>query len=299
MLDIGIVGLKNATPYIDALKHSSSFNFKGIYDPSLLIEDIHTSEFNVFQSFGELCSDCGAVIFSIDDNLYYPLVCEAIRHSLDVFLDGVHSYQTKELNSLLMLRDEAQSVVCVGHKFIGDKFFAMLRHQCDHPLDIQCNIIQSSNNNLVSLAQTELSLMLMLARASVHRVAVNVYSSFSTVPDSVRVRIDFDNGAVGNISINRYGLNPEHTIRVLNYNSIVNADMIARRFAVIRSDNPETPIVKEMDSDRMIEAETQLAAFYSSLTNSSEPYNTLENEIRTQIACERIREKMRINFNVF
>ena len=299
MLDIGIVGLKNATPYIDALKHSSSFNFKGIYDPSLLIEDIHTSEFNVFQSFGELCSDCDAVIFSIDDNLYYPLVCEAIRHSLDVFLDGVHSYQTKELNSLLMLRDEAQSVVCVGHKFIGDKFFAMLRHQCDHPLDIQCNIIQSSNNNLVSLAQTELSLMLMLARASVHRVAVNVYSSFSTVPDSVRVRIDFDNGAVGNISINRYGLNPEHTIRVLNYNSIVNADMIARRFAVIRSDNPETPIVKEMDSDRMIEAETQLAAFYSSLTNSSEPYNTLENEIRTQIACERIREKMRINFNVF
>lgn len=299
MLDIGIVGLKNATPYIDALKHSSSFNFKGIYDPSLLIEDIHTSEFNVFQSFGELCSDCGAVIFSIDDNLYYPLVCEAIRHSLDVFLDGVHSYQTKELNSLLMLRDEAQSVVCVGHKFIGDKFFATLRQQCDHPLDIQCNIIQSSNNNLVSLAQTELSLILMLARASVHRVAVNVYSSFSTVPDSVRVRIDFDNGAVGNISINRYGLNPEHTIRVLNYNSIVNADMIARRFAVIRSDNPETPIVKEMDSDRMIEAETQLAAFYSSLTNSSEPYNTLENEIRTQIACERIREKMRINFNVF
>ena len=299
MLDIGIVGLKNAAPYIDALKHSPSFNFKGIYDPSLLIEDIHTSEFNVFQSFGELCSDCSAVIFSIDDNLYYPLVCEAIRHSLDVFLVGVHSYQTKELNSLLMLRDEAQSVVYVGHKFIGDKFFAMLRQQCDHPLDIQCNIIQSSNNNLVSLARTELSLMLMLARASVHRVAVNVYSSFSSVPDSMRVRIDFDNGAVGNISINRYGLNPEHTIRVLNYNSIVNADMIARRFAVIKSDNPETPIVKEMASDGMIEAETQLAAFYSSLMNSSEPYNTLENEIRTQLACERIREKMRINFNVF
>ena len=159
MLDVGIVGLKNAASYIDALKHSPCFNFKGIYDPSLLIEDTHTTEFNVFQSFGELCSDCSAVIFSIDDNLYYPLVCEAIRHSLDVFLAGVHSYQTKELNSLLMLRDEAQCVVYVGHKFIGDGFFAMLRQQCNHPLDIQCSIIQN-NNNLVSLARASISIKL-------------------------------------------------------------------------------------------------------------------------------------------
>jgi predicted dehydrogenase len=299
MLDIGIVGLKNATPYIDAIKRSSSFNFKGIYDPSLLIENTHTNEFNVFQSFGDLCGDCRAVIFSIDDNLYYPLVCEAIRHSLDVFVAGVQSYQTKELNSLLMLRDEAQTVVCIGHKYIGDDFFAMFRQQCDHPLDIQCHITRSSNNNLVSLARTELSLMLMLARASVHRVAVNVYSSFSSVPDSIRVRLDFDNGTVGNISIDRYGLNSEHTIRVLNYNSIVHADMIARNLMVISSENPDKPIVKGIESDGRTAAEIQLATFLSSMINCSELYNNLENEIRAQLACERIREKMRINFNVF
>lgn len=299
MLNIGIVGLKNATPFIDALKHSSVFNFKGVYDPCLLIDNNHATEFNVFQSFGDLCADCTAVIFSIDDNLYYPLVCEAIRHSLDVYVAGVHSYQTKELKSLLMLRDEAVCVVHVGHKFIGDDFFAILRQQCDHPLDIQCHIARNGNNNLVSLARTELSLMLMLARTSIHRVAVNVYSSFSSVPDAVRVRLDFDNGAVGNISIDRYGLTPEHTIRVLNYNSIVNADMITHRFAVIRSDNPDMPIVKKIDTGGRTEAETQLAAFYSSIMNSSGLYNTLENEIRTQLACERIREKMRINFNVF
>ena len=299
MLNIGIVGLKNATPYIDALKHSSSFNFVGIYDPSLLIENNFAPDINVFQSFGDLCGDCNAVIFSIDDSLYYPLVCEAIRHSLDVFVAGVQSYQTKELNSLLRLRDEAHCVVHVGHKFIGDDFFTTLRRQCDHPLDIHCQIVRDSNNNLVSLARTELSMLLMLAPANIHRVAVNVFSSFSSVPDSLRVRLDFDNGAVGNICIDHYGLNPEHTIRVLNYNTIANADMLARRLSVIDSNTPDTPIVKKTNTECSSPAKTQLAAFLSSITNGSELFNCLENEIRAQLVCERIHEKMRINFNVF
>jgi hypothetical protein len=86
---------------------------------------------------------------------------------------------------------------------------------------------------------------------------------------------------------------------VLNYNSIANADMIVRRLAVIGSDNPETPIVKTAGIDGKTAAETQLATFYSAIMGGSGLYNSIENEIRAQLACERICEKMRINFNVF
>lgn len=299
MLNTGIVGLKNAAPFIDAMSELPEFSFKGIYDPSLLIDKPRQATFRVFQSLGDLCCECDTVIFSIDDNLYHPLVCEAIRHSLNVFVAGVHNYQTAELNELLTLRDEACCTLHIGHPFIGSGMFRTLQQICSRPLDVECHITKDANTNIVSLARTELSLILALMRTSVHRVAVNVYSSFSRVPDSIRVRLDFDNGAVGNISINRYGSTPAHTIKAINYNSIVEADMNGNQIMIINSDEPDSVEHLTIAPDVHSKLAMQLDTFRCCLMNGSEPHNSLENEIRAQLACQRINEKMRINFNVF
>ncbi len=299
MLNIGIVGLKNAAPFIEAIGELPEFCFKGIYDPSLLIDCSRPTKFNVFQSFGDLCCSCDTVIFSIDDNLYHPLVCEAIRHSLDVFVAGVHNYQTKELNKLLTLRDEACCTVHIGHPLICTPMFKTLRQICSHPLDVQCGIVRGANTNLVSLARTELSLLLALVHASVHRVAVNVYSSFSSVPDTIRIRIDFDNGAAANISVDRYGLAPAHTIKAVNYNSIVEADLALSKLITIRSDAPDKTETHIVPDGSLSATALQLETFRTCLLGGNEIHNSLENEIRAQIACQRIHEKMRINFNVF
>lgn len=299
MLNTGIVGLKNAAPFINAMSELPEFSFKGIYDPCLLIDRPRQESFRVFQSLGDLCCECDTVIFSIDDNLYHPLVCEAIRHSLNVFVAGVHNYQTKELNELLTLRDEACSTLHVGHPFIGSGMFRTLQQICDRPLDVECHITKDANTNIVSLARTELSLILALMRTSVHRVAVNVYSSFSRVPDSIRVRLDFDNGAVGNININRYGSMPAHTIRAINYNSIAEAEIAGDQITLIKSDSPETIEHLNVAPDAHSKLAMQLDTFRCCLMNGSEPHNSIENEIRAQLACQRINEKMRINFNVF
>ena len=43
----------------------------------------------------------------------------------------------------------------------------------------------------------------------------------------------------------------------------------------------------------------QLRTFLVCIMGGNELHNSLENEISTNIACMRINEKMRINFNVF
>ena len=299
MLNTGIVGLKNAAPFIDAMSELPEFSFKGIYDPCLLIDIPRQESFRVFQSFGDLCSECNSVIFSIDDNLYHPLVCEAIRHSLNVFVAGVQNYETKELNELLTLRDEADCTLHVGHPLICTPMFRTLRQICYHPLDVECRITKNSNTNLVSLARTEAGMMLALMQANLHRVDVNVYSSFSRMPDSIRVRFDFDNGAVGNVSINRYGGMASHTIRAVNYNSIAEAELTGDHITVIKSDSPDTVENLAIKPDHISKLAMQLDAFRCCLMNGNELHNSIENEIRAQLACQRINEKMRINFNVF
>ena len=299
MLNIGIVGLKNAAPFIDALSELPEFSFKGIYDPSLLIDINRQTSFNVFLSFGDLCSECDTVIFSIDDNLYHPLVCEAIRHSLSVFVSGVHNYQLKELNELLTLRDEACATVHIGHPLICTNLFQQTRILCGHPLNMQCNIVRPSNPNLVSLACDEISLMLTLSRSNIHRTIVNVYSSFSTVPDSINVRLDFDNGSVCNIGIDRYGLKPAHTIKSVNYNSIVEADIDNNLIVALSGDASDMHTNQTTVADEHSPLAMQLKTFLACVMGANELHNSLENEIRTNIACLRIHEKMRINFNVF
>lgn len=299
MLDIGIVGLKNSAPFIGALAELSAFNLKGIYDPCLLMDRCRQTDFNVFQSFDDLCNQCQCVIFCIDDNLYHPLISEAIRHALDVFVAGVQNYETKQLNSLLMLRDEADSIVHIGHQYIYSDMFQTLRRCCGHPLDIQCRVEKNQSQSMVLSARAELGMVLALVKASVHKVSVNVFSSFSTVPDSIRVRLDFDNGAVGNISIDKFGFSPVHYVKILNYNNIVEADFLQNKVSVINSDNPEYPSVQKLSKHHQSAIERQLMTFYSCIMGGNEVHNNLENEIRTQLACERIHEKLRVNFNLF
>ena len=299
MLNIGIVGLKNATPFIDAMNELPEFSFKGIYDPCLLIDRNHQTSINVFLSFGDLCDKCDAVIFSIDDNLYQPLVCEAIRHSLSVFVAGVHNYQLKELNELLTLRDEACATVHVGHPLICTALFRQIRQLCQRPLDVQCSVAHAGDQNLVSLARNEISLMLALAHSSIHRTTANVYSSFSSVPDFIRVRLDFDNGTVANIGIDRYGLQSAHTIKCINYNRIVEADMDSGLIVALSGNAPDIQATRTTVGSEHSALAMQLRTFLVCIMGGSELHNSLENEISTNIACMRINEKMRINFNVF
>ena len=299
MLKIGIVGLRNADVYMKTLAQTPAFDFCGIYDPSLLFDRHQCSEYNVFQSFTDLCDNCQAVVFSIDDNLYMPLVAEAVRHSLDVYLDGTYNFTADELRSLMRLRDEADTTILVGHPFIYSDVYQQLREHCRQPLDIQCNISRTSNDNLMLLAHNEISLMLTLLHSDIHRVAVNVFSSFSTLPDALRVRLDFDNGTIGNIIIDKYGMASSHSIKVLNYNNMALADMLKSTITSICSTNTDQPALWTGSTTDATSKARQLNAFYSSIMEGGSIGNSIENEIRTHIACEQIRAKMRINFNVF
>lgn len=299
MLNIGIVGLRNAKVYIETLEHFPSLCFKGIYDPCLLMDRFGNYDFNVFQSFGELCSECHAVVFSIDDNLYMPLISEAVRHSLDVFINGVHNFEVTELQSLLRLRDEAGTIVHVGHPLIYSDIFQTIRRHCGHPLDIECKVIKNDKMGLLPLAYTELCLMLALVKTTVHKVSVNVYSSFSSVPDTLRIRLDFDNGAVGNVCVCQYGQSQEHSIKVLGYNSIVEVDLLHRQMVETNSDNPDEPIRQKLKTFGKTVEQMQINAFCTCMMGGSVVHNSLENEIRTHLAFARINEKVRVNFNVF
>ena len=299
MLKVGIVGLHNADVYMKALERLPAFTFCGIYDPSLLIDRYRTYNFNVFQSFTDVYEQCQAVIFSIDDNIYMPLVTESIRHSLDVFLCGVHNFGFDELQTLTQLRDEAGTSLVVGHPYIYTEIYQYLHTYCKQPFDIQCIISRSDNHNLMSLARTEVSMLLAFMRTNVHRVAVNVYSSFSSVPDSLRLRIDFDNGTIGNLVIDKYGITPTHDIKILNYNNITQANLLNNTVTNICSDKPDTPTLWNSKLQNQSIEYQQLKSFYNTIMCGNCLINSIENEIRTQIACEQIRAKMRINFNVF
>jgi len=299
MLKVGIVGLRNAEIYMKALEQIPAFTFSGIYDPSLLVDRHRHNGFNVFQSFTEVCDQCQAVIFSIDDNLYMPLMAEAVRHSLDIYLDGVHNFELDELQSLMCLRDEAGTALVVGHPIIYSSLYHCLREHCHQPLDVQSTISRSGNGNLMSMAHAEVSMLLALLRTNVHRAAVNVYSSFSSVPDSLRVRLDFDNGTVGTIIIDKYGISATHEVKVLSYNSMAKADFLGGTISTISNIEPDKPTLIKADDESKNLAVRQLNAFFAILMGGDCLVNTIENEIRTQIACEQIRAKMRINFNVF
>ena len=76
---------------------------------------------------------------------------------------------------------------------------------------------------------------------------------------------------------------------------------LARALAwlTIRSDAPDKTETHIVPDGSLSATALQLETFRTCLLGGNEIHNSLENEIRAQIACQRIHEKMRINFNVF
>jgi hypothetical protein len=301
MLNTGIVGIKNAGKYIEVLDKHPAFKFAGIYDPSLLVENPLASrkQWLVFPSFEDLCCQCQAIVFATDDKIYLPLIEKAIRFSLAVFVVSVQNLSIKELQVLQKLKDEAKGVLQIGHPHIYSNLYTELKNKNKQPLDIQSTISDHTITNLMEPARTEISSLLWFIKSNIRKVSVNIYSSFSEMPDMVRVRIDFENGSVGNVLVNKYGLAPTHQLKVFGYDNHTEICLITQRLTYISSQQPFHPMIIDLQQKNKLILYNQFEIFCSKIFGIPCQYNSIENELKTQWVMERLKEKLRLSLNIF
>jgi len=298
MLRIGIVGVQNAKMYVDAMSSIPAMLFKGVYDPSLLLDRIRRSNYPSFSSLGEMCECCDAVVFASNDNINMPLIEETLRNGRHVFVENMSSYTEQELIALKLLSREAEVVLQIGHPYLYSEFFHKVKELCSQPFDIQTEVNITNERSLTSVARTEVAALLAIVQSNIRRSQINVYSVFSEIPDALRLRVDFDNGAVGSIIITKSHLAEQHTMRLIGFDSIEAADYCRQTIDYSLSDGLQKT-TRSLKIESVPSLFNQLNAFQQAISGELIQGCDVELELLTQSIVDKVKAKLRVNFNVF
>lgn len=279
MFKTGIVGKSRSKQYISAIEESNVLKFAGIFDPSFQFEaPKEIDEKNIYYSFSAIAKKVDILIFSSAEKIYLPLIEMALKNAKSVFLHGVYNLTIKEQKEILKLQDESRETVQINQALIFNEGYREGLKSCTNPLLWQFSFANSNEANLLIRLRSMIAVTLPKFKTHIRKITVNVMSVYSQMPDLYKVRIDFDNGSVAELTANNIEHDNENTVKCFEYNKVVEVKLPEL------SNNKQNLII-------------QLNNFAYNLTQLKTPVSSMNNEIITQQVIEKVKEKLKININ--
>lgn len=298
MLRIGIIGFKDCFCYAELVNSHPGFKLSGIFDPAFQFDTRIVPENQpVFYELSDVLDASQAILVASDDPNYYAYIIEAIKNSKPVFLHSTHNLSVHEHSQLSKIGDEAGEIIQVRHDFAFHRAFQNYIQLTHTPLLVDINQVVSKQSNLLISLRSNISAVLKVVKSNIRKVTVNAVASFNNIPDIFNVRIDFDNGTFVKIQINSIEREVLHKIKIFEYNEYFNIDILEHSLYSTKKTTEALFTEKENSVQKQIYR--QIDAFYYSVIQFKETFNTIDNELITQKVIEKVKEKIKVCFTIF
>ncbi len=300
MLKISIVGKNYSELYLSIITKFENFNLTGLFDPSYQFESPKNIDPKyIFTSFDDLLNNSEAIVFASPEKIYLPLIEIALKYSKSVFLHSVHSLSLDEQLGLRKLHEEASEVLQIYQPVIFHDGFLEYRKFSQNPLLLQYNFSDKNESKLLVKSRSVAGALLSVNKSNVRKVTANTIAACAEVPDIIRVRIDFDNGGITEIMVNNLENYPANFLKCYEYNQYFEINFLKNEFSGTINDQQILINTNQENNTLQMILKKQLINFYFNIKNFQTPVNSIENEILTQKVIEKVKEKLRININIF
>lgn len=253
---IGIIGTGPAgKSHLDIWKNIDNIDLVGFYEPDDDTANSVTEKYQVprFLHPEILLESCDAVDIATGPEGRFGWCEKAIKKGKHVFVESPMAQTLKEARQLLMLIEES------GIKFqvqAADRF---------NPAITAANILPSMPSFLelsVQFAFTEanfkkdithgflinsIGLVQAIVRSDIKTVLANTVQVLSEDNDIINIRLEFHNGCVAGIVLNRVSVNNAKTIRLFYKDMMVNVDLLQKKAALIKIKELKDPAIFAFD----------------------------------------------------
>ncbi|MDA3891200.1 MAG: hypothetical protein PF517_05995 [Salinivirgaceae bacterium] len=300
MLKIGIVGKNNSEQYISIVNSIRCYKFVGVFDPSFQFESPKNIDSKlVYYSFEELMKKSEAIVFANAEKIYLPLIELAIKYSKAVFLHGIHNLSLSEQYDILKLQEEAQETIQIQQTILFNSVFKEYQNICESPLLLQFFYANSNEKKLLLQTRSAVTGALTLFKSNIKKVTANTIAACNEVPDILKIRIDFDNGSICELTTNTVEPEKQFLFNCFEYEGFYKVDLENNN--LLGTKNNKQISFKSPQGENTLSKiiERQLVDFYHNVRNFETPLNSVENEMLSQQVIERVKEKLRINMSIF
>ena len=306
MLNIGVLGAGHLGKiHLNCIKQIDKYDWLGFYDPARETAKQVESEQNVhcFNSIDELIDAVDVVDIVTPTIRHFECASKALQKRKHVFIEKPIVATPNEANALKKLADEAGVKVQVGHVERFNPAFIAAEPFIKEPLFIEAHRLALFNPRgtdvpvVLDLMVHDLDILLTIVKSPVSHVSASGVSIVSPTPDITNVRIEFENGAVANLTSSRLSMKNMRKIRIFQKDAYITIDFLDKVAEIFRihdevdETNPLSATITLCDgSEKQITFErpeiypinaikTELESFYDAIVHNTTPAVTIDDGI--------------------
>jgi len=299
---------------------NTKFEFAGFYDPDPSVRKtiVETHSVKSFDSLSKLidASDCIDIVSPTVH--HYEIAKTCISRFKHVFIEKPLTESTKQAEELVKLSKEYGVKVQVGHVERYNPAIRSLKNINFKPKFIEGHRLAMFNPRgtdvsvVLDLMIHDIDIVLSLVKDNIKDVRANGVSIVSSTPDICNARIEFEGGAVANLTASRISMKNMRKIRIFQEDAYISLDFLDKEAQVIKIENNieddnfsgmtihtndglkriiiETPSIMQNNA-----IEDELNDFYESVVNDAPLIVTIEDGYRALHLAQIIQDKINEN----
>lgn len=260
MIKVGLIGVGHLGKiHLKLLKEIPLFQVVGFFDTDTARSEEIQKEFSVpaFRSPEELIGASDALDIVTPTITHHTYAIAALKRSKHLFIEKPIAHTLEEAREIMALAEEAAVKVQIGHVERFNPAFISVQKYFDNPMFIETHRLAQFNPRgtdvsvVLDLMIHDIDIVLSVVNSNVKKINASGVAVVSDTPDICNARIEFDNGAVANITASRMSLKNMRKSRFFQRDAYISVDFLEKKTELIRikqiKEEPSDPFAITID----------------------------------------------------
>lgn len=326
MLKIGVLGAGHLGKiHLNCIQQIPTYELVGFYDADPENAKNVAKDFGIksFNSIDELIEATEVVDIVTPTISHFSCAAKSLQKLRHVFIEKPVVATPEEANELIKIAMKAHVKVQVGHVERFNPAFLAVKEQLKNPMFIEAHRLAQFNPRgtdvpvILDLMVHDIDIVLSVIKSKVKNIHASGVAIVSDTADITNARIEFENGAVANLTASRISLKNMRKARFFQKNAYISVDFLEKQAEIVSiidvdadKADPMAMLIelgdgkgtKQISFDKpKIEPvnaiKMELEKFYEAIINDQEPTVTIKDGVEVLKLAYRIIDEVNNNLN--
>lgn len=250
-LTIGVLGAGHLGKiHLRLLNESSRYQLVGFYDPDQNAAKAlaQSTAYTYFDSAEELIAACEVIDIVTPTLYHFEVAKKCIAAGKHIFIEKPITHTVAEAEELVALAKAKRIKGQVGHVERFNPAFKAIKEHLGKPMFIESHRLAEFNPRgtdvsvVLDLMIHDIDIILSVISSPIKHISASGVAVVSETPDIANARIEFENGAVANLTASRISLKNMRKLRFFQKEAYLSVDFFNKKVEVVKmKDAPEEP----------------------------------------------------------
>ena len=250
-LTIGVLGAGHLGKiHLRLLNESDRYTLVGFYDPDREASQalVETTGYTYFESQEAILAACEVVDIVTPTLFHHSIAKSCIEQGKHIFIEKPITQTVEEAEELIALASAKGIKGQVGHVERFNPAYKAVKDNLGAPMFVESHRLAEFNPRgtdvsvVLDLMIHDIDIILSVIDAPIKHISASGVAVVSETPDIANARIEFENGAVANLTASRISLKNMRKLRFFQKEAYISVDFFTKKVEVVKmKDAPEQP----------------------------------------------------------